>query len=58
MIGSPCTRVCRLIDGSDICAGCWRKLTEIASWPDLTDAERLAILADLPNRRAEQGSTH
>jgi len=54
VIPSPCTRVCRLIDGSDICSGCWRKLTEIASWPDLSDAERVAILAELPNRREAQ----
>ena len=56
MIASPCTRVCRLIDGSDICAGCWRKLTEIASWPELSDAERIAILAELPNRREAEAT--
>jgi predicted Fe-S protein YdhL (DUF1289 family) len=58
MIDSPCTRVCRLIDGSDVCAGCWRKLTEIAEWPDLSDAERIAIIAELPQRRANEEFAH
>jgi predicted Fe-S protein YdhL (DUF1289 family) len=51
-IKTPCVKVC-VIDGeSGLCMGCYRKLTEVAGWARLTDAERDAIIADLPNRRS------
>ena len=30
--------------------GCYRKLSEVAGWTKFTDAERDAILAELPSR--------
>lgn len=31
--------------------GCYRQLSEVAGWSSLSDAERSAIMADLPARR-------
>ena len=51
MIESPCTKLCRLLDGTDVCAGCHRTLSEIAAWPALNHEEQVAILAALSARR-------
>ena len=51
-IKTPCVKVC-VVDGeSGLCLGCFRQLSEVASWARLTDDERAAIMADLPGRRA------
>ena len=51
-VKTPCIKVC-VVDGeSGLCLGCYRKLSEVAAWSRFTDAERDAILADLPGRRA------
>jgi predicted Fe-S protein YdhL (DUF1289 family) len=51
-IKTPCVQVC-VIDGeSGLCLGCYRKLGEVAGWSRLTDAERDAVMADLPTRRS------
>ncbi|WP_293902079.1 DUF1289 domain-containing protein [Phenylobacterium sp.] len=51
-IKTPCIKVC-VVDGeSGLCLGCFRKLGEVAAWSRFTDAERDAILAALPDRRA------
>ena len=51
-IKTPCIKVC-VVDGeSGLCLGCYRKLNEVAAWARFTDAERDAILAELPGRRA------
>ena len=51
-IATPCIKVC-IVDGeSGLCLGCYRKLNEVAAWSRLTDAERDAILAELPDRRS------
>ena len=51
-IKTPCIKVC-VVDGeSGLCMGCYRKLSEVAGWTKLTDAERGAVLADLPGRRS------
>jgi uncharacterized protein len=50
-IKTPCIKVC-VVDGeSGLCLGCYRKLSEVAAWARFTDAERDAILAELPHRR-------
>ena len=50
-IKTPCIKVC-VIDGeSGLCMGCYRKLSEVAGWARLTDAERDAVMAELPDRR-------
>lgn len=51
-IKTPCIKVC-VVDGeSGLCLGCYRRLNEVATWSRLTDAERDAILAELPDRRS------
>jgi predicted Fe-S protein YdhL (DUF1289 family) len=35
------------------CEGCGRRLKEIAGWARMSEAERAAIMADLPRRLAE-----
>jgi uncharacterized protein len=55
MISSPCIKTC-VVDGvSGLCFGCGRTLPEIAKWGNLSEAERLAIMATLPQRMSEQG---
>ena len=40
-----------MVDGaSSLCLGCYRTLSEIAGWSGLTDEERAAIMAELPER--------
>lgn len=51
-IATPCIKVC-VVDGeSGLCLGCLRKLSEVAGWSALTDAERGRIMAELPDRRS------
>jgi len=51
-IATPCVKVC-VVDGeSGLCLGCFRTLAEVAAWSRLDDAERDAIMADLPRRPA------
>ena len=50
-IATPCVKVC-VVDGeSGLCLGCYRQLSEVAGWAKLSDAERAAIMAELPARR-------
>lgn len=50
-IKTPCIKVC-VVDGeSGLCLGCYRKLSEVAGWAKLPEAERDAIMAELPGRR-------
>lgn len=53
-VASPCISVCVLDPaGSGICTGCGRSLDEIAAWTDLTNTERRAVIARLPQRLAD-----
>jgi predicted Fe-S protein YdhL (DUF1289 family) len=47
---SPCIRVCCLDPETGLCEGCGRTGEEIARWFRMTEAERLAIMAELPER--------
>ncbi|RME16700.1 MAG: DUF1289 domain-containing protein [Alphaproteobacteria bacterium] len=49
---SPCVRICVVHVETGLCTGCLRRRDEIARWGAMSDAEREAILADLPGRRA------
>ena len=50
-IRTPCVQVCVIDSPSGLCLGCFRTLAEVAGWVRLTDAERAAVMADLPSRR-------
>lgn len=47
---TPCIKVCAVSGQSGLCIGCGRTLPEIAQWARLSEAERLAIMAQLPGR--------
>ena len=49
-ISSPCIRVCILDPETGLCEGCGRTTEEIARWFRMSEAERLAIMATLPER--------
>ncbi|MBC7505723.1 MAG: DUF1289 domain-containing protein [Sandarakinorhabdus sp.] len=49
-VPSPCTNVCHIDSRTGWCEGCHRSVDEITRWPLATDAERLAILGELPSR--------
>ena len=53
MVESPCVEICRMNTGRAVCIGCCRTLDEIARWPEMSDAEREAVLAELPARRLD-----
>lgn len=47
---SPCIKVCVMNPQTGYCRGCRRTLGEIARWSEMSDAEREAVLAELPTR--------
>lgn len=49
-IATPCVQVCAVDGASGFCLGCKRTLPEIARWSRYSDAERAAIMAELPRR--------
>ncbi|MEJ0026618.1 MAG: DUF1289 domain-containing protein [Rhizomicrobium sp.] len=55
MTSSPCLKVCVVDGATDICFGCGRTLPEIAKWGRLSEEERLAIMATLPERMKVKG---
>ncbi len=53
-VSSPCVRICVIDQQTGLCEGCDRTLREIAGWPRLSESERRAIMAELPERRARK----
>jgi len=51
-MASPCVNVCTIDPATARCRGCARTRDEIARWTRMSDAERDAIMAALPARRA------
>jgi uncharacterized protein len=52
---SPCVKVCVMDPERDACIGCCRTLEEIALWGRMSDAQREAVMRDLPERRDRLG---
>ena len=50
-VASPCINVCTLDPQTQVCLGCFRTIDEIAAWGGASNAERAAIVAQLPMRR-------
>ena len=50
-VPSPCTDVCEMDDAVGLCKGCMRTLGEIATWSQMSDADKRALLLLLPQRR-------
>lgn len=49
---SPCIKTCTIDPVSQLCLGCLRTLDEIGAWSRMSEAERLAAMARLPERRS------
>ena len=49
-VETPCVNICLLDPATGTCLGCGRTLAEIASWANLSDAERRTVMAALPAR--------
>ena len=52
-IKTPCIKVCVVEGESGLCLGCYRKLSEVAGWARLSEAEREAIMTELPGRKGQ-----
>ena len=52
---SPCVAVCMMDPRTKLCFGCGRTLPEIARWHRMESAERLAVMATLPDRMEQAG---
>jgi predicted Fe-S protein YdhL (DUF1289 family) len=47
---SPCIKLCIHDPVAGLCQGCGRTLAEIQDWIELSEAEQLRIMAELPQR--------
>jgi predicted Fe-S protein YdhL (DUF1289 family) len=47
---SPCRKICVYDSLRDLCGGCGRRLEEIENWLEMSEAERAAIMSELPER--------
>jgi len=52
-ISSPCRNVCNLDARGQHCQTCKRSIDEIARWGSMSEAQRKAIMAVLPDRRLD-----
>ena len=52
---TPCIAVCMIDPRTSLCFGCGRTLPEIARWHRMESAERLALMATLPERMEQAG---
>jgi predicted Fe-S protein YdhL (DUF1289 family) len=55
-ISTPCINVCVIDPLSALCVGCGRTTAEIAAWPTMSEAERVAVMAGLGQRLTEARS--
>ncbi len=53
-VGSPCVSVC-LLDGNDVCVGCFRTAAEITDWVMLDDEARRQVIASTRERMRVAG---
>lgn len=47
---TPCIKFCILDPDRGLCLGCGRTLEEIGGWFSMSDAERRAVMEELPAR--------
>lgn len=52
-VASPCINICRMHAPTGWCEGCLRTIDEIATWSQLDEAGRRAVLAAIPARRVQ-----
>ena len=51
-ISTPCVDQCKLDKTTGFCVGCRRSKAEIVAWRQFSEAERLAVMAELADRPA------
>lgn len=49
-IASPCINICVIHPEARLCTGCLRSIDEIASWSQMSQEDRRAVMAQLPKR--------
>ena len=49
---TPCINICVIDRLTGLCEGCGRTLDEVMQWAGLSEARRIAIMAELPERKA------
>ena len=49
---TPCIKICLFDDETGLCLGCGRSIREIAGWTAMSNAERRAVMRELPARKA------
>ena len=54
-VASPCISVCAL-DENDLCLGCLRNLSEIATWAQMSAVEKQDVLRQIEERREARES--
>ena len=52
---SPCIKICTYNPETGLCQGCGRTLEEIGAWFSMSDAERRAVMQELPARLKDRG---
>jgi len=52
---SPCAGVCILHTETKLCLGCYRTITEIAHWQDMSAEDQHQVMAKLKERKAADG---
>ncbi|PRH88167.1 DUF1289 domain-containing protein [Labrys okinawensis] len=50
---TPCVAICRIDAASGFCIGCGRSSLEIRRWVEMSEEDRLALMARLPDRFAQ-----
>lgn len=54
---SPCVNVCVMDAQTGCCKGCWRTLEEIATWSQMSEAQRQQVWQQLPGRQMQRSAT-
>jgi predicted Fe-S protein YdhL (DUF1289 family) len=49
-ISTPCIKVCLIDRETGLCEGCGRTGAEISAWYEMSEADRLRLMEDLPER--------
>lgn len=55
IVESPCVSICVMDEATGWCIGCGRTLDEIARWSGTDQADRDAVMAELPARMEKLG---
>lgn len=50
-ITSPCRRICKIDEPSQLCTGCLRTIDEITRWRHMDDDQKLAVLSACLDRQ-------